>query len=624
MTLYKLGQYFPENAVEKSLKLFEDFNCLPTRGLFDKKDRTVTCVKCEGPMSTVKDTKESMGWILRCKAKTRCTKISPKTNTFFSKLHLKYPEIVRMIFLFVVHYDYTFGMKNAEVASNTFVQWYQWLREVMARYNSNQDFRIGGPGVIVEMDESQIFRAKRTKNGTARPLKMETDAGGWIIGGRCRSPEVGYFMTRVKNRTAAVVDEVVYNYVRDGTTLVTDSASVYLNLQDRMAKRGRIIDHKLVNHSKEFIKNDNPMIHTQSIENMWRYVKLCVGSTRTLLGIDLYLQEYMFRQKFFHGLSDGQKFLKFLEVIAAVYPGPGRDAMEWLRPVGNDVIGDLNKDEEESLYTLEERDDESLVDEMANMPMTMIDVYSTQDVSQGFPGLLTSVLDNSDFHAWKDICYKKLKESGLKEIKMGNYSVSKDDLWKLYGTGDGWLSDNVISAYLDILQHQSGNVSYIDSIVSYDLMKRFEAGNLEMSRFVRQHRETIADLSVLFIPVFYQNHWTMFAFRPAVDELAYYDSFNKPPPGAWLDVVKLMIEGLRQKELGGSYQPYDLELRSLKVPQQNNAKDCGVYILAYAECLTKQIPVAEQVELIRSKSTNKSMYRMRHKICHHILKFGDE
>ena len=74
-------------------------------------------------------------------------------------------------------------------------------------------------------------------------------------------------MLMVPDRTQETLVPIIQQYIRPGTTIWSDQWKVYRNLN----KYGYI--HDVVNHSKNFVNPLNKQVHTQNIENNWRYLK---------------------------------------------------------------------------------------------------------------------------------------------------------------------------------------------------------------------------------------------------------------------------------------------------------------------------------------------------------------
>ena len=140
---------------------------------------------------------------------------------------------------------------------------------------------IGGVNCWVEIDET-VYSKRKTQVGggsIGRPMKMTLY---WIIGG-CERYGGGRFLVplvqevevrpgetdmEVIQRTAENLIPIIKENVRPGSIVVTDGWTAY-NLLGGHSN----FKHFVVNHSKEMVNKDDPMIHTQTVERMWRHVK---------------------------------------------------------------------------------------------------------------------------------------------------------------------------------------------------------------------------------------------------------------------------------------------------------------------------------------------------------------
>lgn len=147
------------------------------------------------------------------------------------------------------------------------------------------DEKIGGPGVIVEIDESLFYKPK---NHVGRSLGQ-----GWIFGGVERNNHANAFMVMVPDRTADTLLPIIQQYVHTGTTIISDCWGAYNNISELG------YTHQRVNHSENFVDPANPEIYTQNIENFWRWAKKTFLSTTKNISKRLTkLGEHIFRKKY--------------------------------------------------------------------------------------------------------------------------------------------------------------------------------------------------------------------------------------------------------------------------------------------------------------------------------------
>jgi hypothetical protein len=178
-------------------------------------------------------------------------------------------------------------------------------RDLIAVWLMENQERIGGPGHIVEIDES-AFGKRKYNRGRLRPTR-------WVVGGIDRATKKS-FLKLVTHRNAATLEDITVEFVEQGTTIMTDCWRGYRNLRNR----GFI--HHAVNHSINFVDPNNREVHTQNIEAYWSKIKrdlrrrigrMSVENTET------YLIEYIWRSKF----NDNQGlFIDFINAINYFYP----------------------------------------------------------------------------------------------------------------------------------------------------------------------------------------------------------------------------------------------------------------------------------------------------------------
>ena len=98
-----------------------------------------------------------------------------------------------------------------------------------------RDFRerfitYGGPGEVVEVDESKFGKRKYNKG-------RRVD-GVWVFGGIDRRTRE-FFLIPVKDRTADTLIPLIKQYIRPGTTIMTDCWKSYSTLQEEGSFMGQ-------------------------------------------------------------------------------------------------------------------------------------------------------------------------------------------------------------------------------------------------------------------------------------------------------------------------------------------------------------------------------------------------
>uniref|UniRef100_A0A182NVN4 DDE_Tnp_IS1595 domain-containing protein n=1 Tax=Anopheles dirus TaxID=7168 RepID=A0A182NVN4_9DIPT len=138
---------------------------------------------------------------------------------------------------------------------------------------------IGGPGKTVEIDETLLCKRKYNRG------RINSSNCQWLVGGACRETKE-IFLKREANRKD-------YN-VAAGTRIITDCWGGY----NQLANVGFL--HDTVNHSTHFVNPEDSNVHTQMVENFWRWLKdyLKKKGTNRAVNLNFYLAEYVFRRTY--------------------------------------------------------------------------------------------------------------------------------------------------------------------------------------------------------------------------------------------------------------------------------------------------------------------------------------
>jgi len=168
---------------------------------------------------------------------------------------------------------------------NTIVDWSNFIREVFIHYSTKDGhFKIGGPNIIVEIDEAKMGKRKY---GRGRIIE-----GTWVFGGIDRSSKE-IFLIPVKRRNTRTLMKLIKRHIRPGTTIMSDCWAAYRKLGTE-----EMFTHMTVNHSINFVDPDTGA-HTQNIERSWREVRANIPKYgRRKVHFAGYLAEYLFKRKF--------------------------------------------------------------------------------------------------------------------------------------------------------------------------------------------------------------------------------------------------------------------------------------------------------------------------------------
>ena len=96
---------------------------------------------------------------------------------------------------------------------HTLPDWYNMHRDLCTFYVRDNPITIGGPGHVVQIDESVISAPKRTRNGRARPHRQR-----WIFGGIDQQTKEA-FLVEVAQRDAATLLPIIQQHVLPGINI---------------------------------------------------------------------------------------------------------------------------------------------------------------------------------------------------------------------------------------------------------------------------------------------------------------------------------------------------------------------------------------------------------------------
>uniref|UniRef100_A0A0G4IFX7 ISXO2-like transposase domain-containing protein n=1 Tax=Chromera velia CCMP2878 TaxID=1169474 RepID=A0A0G4IFX7_9ALVE len=209
----------------------------------------------------------------RCNRK-RCTgaKTSRLNGTMFSGSNLLYGTIVLLAYLFLLGVSFGGVVTASGTCIQTVAHWFRIFRRVIVEdmevfgwssLSPHSSYLIGGPGIIVEIDESKF--GKRTHN---RGHRVE---GVWVVGGVERTKERRFFAVPVSDRNETTMREIIKKYVHPESILYTDMWKAY-------TKPGQecVAGHWTVNHKKWYV-DPKTGVHTNTIEGTWNGMKLFIA-----------------------------------------------------------------------------------------------------------------------------------------------------------------------------------------------------------------------------------------------------------------------------------------------------------------------------------------------------------
>jgi transposase-like protein len=213
-------------------------------------------------------------------------------HTFFAGTKLKVYEVFMLARLWLSEISVTSAVDLTSHSPNTVVAMWRHFRNLVISMLEEEDVMIGGPNIIVELDEKKL--GKRKFN---RGHRVE---GVWLLVGVERSEERKVFVVPVAKRDTNTLRSMILRHVRWGSIVYTDMWRGYLWM-DNITN----YEHHTVNHSVEF-KNHETGVHTNTVEGTNSGIKRVIQvRSRLREGMEKHLGEFVWRkstQTWIHGL----------------------------------------------------------------------------------------------------------------------------------------------------------------------------------------------------------------------------------------------------------------------------------------------------------------------------------
>ena len=194
-------------------------------------------------------------YIFRCSS---CKKTkSIRSNTFFSNSKLAISTIIQLIFFWVSEIPVTMAAKFANVSNKSAIQWYSFCRDICSYKMANLTQLLGGENIIVEIDESLMFKRK---NNLGRVIQQH-----WIFGMYDISLKKGYLIS-VPNRSSETLLPIIQRWIHASSIIHSDQWSAY----NALSSLG--FTHATVNHFQNFVNLVNN-VTTNHVEAFWCRIK---------------------------------------------------------------------------------------------------------------------------------------------------------------------------------------------------------------------------------------------------------------------------------------------------------------------------------------------------------------
>jgi hypothetical protein len=256
---------------------------------------TLSCPACGQEM-----TRNIDRWKFRCPSKACHRELSMFKHTFFAESRLSSDAIMLLAHLWLNGTTSKVAQSITKFSKHTVAAYYKHFRDLVSSSLEEDAQVIGGPGVIVEVDETKLGKRKYNRGHRVD--------GVWIVAGVERTVERKVFLVAVEDRNARTLLDVIQRHVASGSVVHTDLWRGYFSIT---AETG--LEHRTVNHSKHY-KDPETGVHTNFIEGTNCAIKRKIPiRSRVRGGIEEHLMEFVWRRANANNLWES--FIKALKDI---------------------------------------------------------------------------------------------------------------------------------------------------------------------------------------------------------------------------------------------------------------------------------------------------------------------
>uniref|UniRef100_A0A914X5Y6 Ubiquitin-like protease family profile domain-containing protein n=1 Tax=Plectus sambesii TaxID=2011161 RepID=A0A914X5Y6_9BILA len=168
-------------------------------------------------------------------------------------------------------------------------------------------------------------------------------------------------------------------------------------------------------------------------------------------------------------------------------------------------------------------------------------------------------------------------------------NIADDDLNTLRGRS--WLNDMVISSYLALIQARSqlGSRERVYAFLTFFYDRLCNRGYIGVRSWVKTN---VFSYDLLLFPIHdHGNHWTLIVVNMPRWRISFYDSMGGNGDHHLQIIHDLLRAEFADKHPTRPFVPFTC-VTERRLPQQQNTRDCGVFMCQYAEHLSRKAPLS--------------------------------
>ncbi|KAE9362356.1 hypothetical protein PF008_g150 [Phytophthora fragariae] len=204
----------------------------------------------------------------RCRRKgCRDYEVSVRAGSFFAKSKLPLTKCLRLLLFWCSYLPVGIAQQWLDISAVATIDWYNFCRNICYKEMLTCNMQIGGPGHIVEIDETSLKKKSKYGRGLQHP-------DNWLFGGIDRTTNLWFGILTGADRKKKTLSPILRKHVKVKTTIISDAFASYVSVNDNHTLennrflRGMDYTHRWANHEECFV---DPVTgaHTNRIEGAW-------------------------------------------------------------------------------------------------------------------------------------------------------------------------------------------------------------------------------------------------------------------------------------------------------------------------------------------------------------------
>lgn len=145
---------------------------------------------------------------------------SIRAGSFFARSKLPISSLVRVMYFWSAQYLWKRAVEDLRLDAKTVVDWYSFCRDIASYEMLTTEMVVGGPGHVVEIDETSLKKKSKNGQGTRHPDL-------WLFGGCDRTTGRWFGVLLYADRTKPTLVRLIKKHIRHGYVVLSTNSLKY-------------------------------------------------------------------------------------------------------------------------------------------------------------------------------------------------------------------------------------------------------------------------------------------------------------------------------------------------------------------------------------------------------------